>query len=44
MKQVFGQSTNEFLSQKMQVICDQLALSEPSFENTEDVDIFFQIP
>lgn len=41
MKQVPGQSINEFLSQ-MQPIWDQLALSEPSFENTKDANKIFK--
>lgn len=41
MKQASGQSINEFLSQ-MQALWDQLALSEPSFENTKDAEIFFK--
>lgn len=41
MKQVSRQSINEFLSQ-MQGIWDQLALSEPSWENAKDAEKFFK--
>lgn len=39
LKQVSGQSVNEFLSQ-MQAIWDQLAMSEPSWENAKDAEKF----
>jgi len=41
LKQVSGQSINEFLSQ-MQAVWDQLSLSEPSWENAKDAEKFFQ--
>lgn len=41
MKQVSGQSINEFLSQ-LQGIWDQLALSEPSWEDAQDAEKFFK--